>query len=103
MLDVKMKSILLADFADPIIVGKKAYSVDELEHQNITRNDNRISEVPFGFANEGWEAFKEDLKPGCEIRDFNYPQDWWDRGLGCEGYIALKGEFMLAMFVTKMN
>jgi len=58
---------------------------------------------PFMFAQAEWERFKTKLQPGDELWSFCSPAATWQSLSGRAGYCILRGEVLIAAFVTRLN
>ncbi|MCO4320380.1 hypothetical protein [Aliidiomarina quisquiliarum] len=86
------------------VLGIEEMAMDERRRYREQPNARKdVPFVPFGFANEEWEIFKNKMKGGDEIRRMSSPPGSWSRLSGWEGYVLIRGQNIIWQMVTRIN
>lgn len=58
---------------------------------------------PFGAGADRWAVFRGKLQPGDELASFRSPKGSWEKLAGRAGYCILRGDRVVATYVTLMS
>jgi hypothetical protein len=78
-------------------------TIEEIEAGNLYDDDGRVPHVPFGFNNGAWIAFKLQAQPGDKFHPFASSPESWSKLRGRAGYVLMRGDEMVDIFVTILN
>ncbi len=79
-------------------------TVDELEQRHLASNERLEPDpVPFGFQNQEWLRFKDQIREGDELWEFASPPETWECLCGRAGICIIRNGEMIDFIVTLMN
>ena len=77
---------------------KEPLTVEQVESQPILDHDEPLSE-----AFDEWRAVKRLMQPGDELWTFRSPQEEWDRHMGWQGLVLVRGGKLVEAIITAQN
>ena len=84
----------------------KPLSLSTVERQApeaVRDGSPRVPQVPFGFANADWVAFKTKLMPGDTIVRMIAPSAFWANSAGWDGYAIVRSGVVVATFTILVS
>ena len=84
----------------------KPLSVSAAERQSLKEVRSgapRVPQVPFGFANTEWVAFKAKLRPGDILVRLVAPSSAWSSSAGWDGYAIVRSGVVVATFTVLVS
>jgi hypothetical protein len=86
-----------------IVNETKGFSdIEGLSRMEISKSPD-VPQVPFGYMNEKWQAFKMKYNKGDCLVHFTTSEAAWKRLAGLEGYAILRGKKVIDVFVVRIN
>ena len=73
-------------------------TIEHVESQPILDHDEPLSD-----ASQVWRELKRLMRPGDELWTFCSPREEWDRNMGWQGLLAVRGGKLLEVVVTAQN
>lgn len=86
-----------------IISHTKGFSDLEEESLKEISKHPHVPQVPFGYSNKEWLAFKHKYQQDDCLVYFKTPEESWKRLAGLEGYAIIRGEEIIAVFILKIS
>ena len=77
---------------------KERVTIEHVESQPILDHDEPLTDA---FAE--WRELKRLMQPGDELWTFCSPREEWDRCMGWQGLLAVRGGKLLEVVVTAQN
>lgn len=77
---------------------KERVTIERIESQPILDHNEPLSD-----AFDEWRELKRLMRPGDELWRFCSPQEEWDRHMGWQGLVAVRGGRLLEVVVTALN
>jgi hypothetical protein len=90
---------------DRKVIVSHTKSFSELEEDSLRdiSKHPHVPQVPFGYSNEEWLAFKQKYQQQDCLVYFITPEETWKRLAGLEGYAIIRGNEVIAVFVLKVS
>jgi hypothetical protein len=66
-------------------------------------SEHLINGVPFGGCSREWANLLAKMEPGDEIWSWSTDEESWQQMMGMEGMALVRGEEIVAFFLTAMN
>jgi hypothetical protein len=88
----------------PEFASQPEMTISEIESQRLKAvNEMRkitpeVPQLPFGFANEEWLAFKKLVRPGDKIIEYSSDITSWQNKAGDIGYALIRSGCILKVF-----